>query len=112
MTWRLLLAAAVLSLSCAPAPVGSASRALEEGDPTGVKRFDLHVSLKTSATDREMPDPALRDQPAKVWVRRVAPLCGEEICADKKGAVILVHGASVDGASAFDLDYGDYSLME
>ena len=71
------------------------------------------VSLET--TDYFLPVtstlPNHRGQPAVIEVRRVRPVYDTSPCRHQVRAAILVHGRTVDGISAFDVPYKDYSLM-
>lgn len=49
--------------------------------------------------------------PAQIEVRRVRPIYQTGRCRGLIRPAVLVHGRTVDGISAFDVPYGDYSLM-
>jgi len=48
---------------------------------------------------------------AHIEVRRIRPIYQTGRCRGLVRSAILVHGRTVDGISAFDVPYGDYSLM-
>jgi hypothetical protein len=77
--------------------------------PVDVQRSDDWIDFTTS----NMPDPALDGRHAHLEVHRVEPVFPAG-CPNLSPirAVVLVHGLSVPGAAAFDLQYKDYSLME
>jgi pimeloyl-ACP methyl ester carboxylesterase len=49
--------------------------------------------------------------PASIEVRRVRPIYHTGRCRSQVRAAVLVHGRTIDGISAFDVPYKDYSLM-
>jgi len=49
--------------------------------------------------------------PAQIEVRRVRPIYQTGRCRGLVRSAVLVHGRTIDGISAFDVPYGDYSLM-
>jgi pimeloyl-ACP methyl ester carboxylesterase len=49
--------------------------------------------------------------PAQVEIRRVRPIYHTGRCRNLVRSAVLVHGRTIDGISAFDVPYGDYSLM-
>jgi alpha-beta hydrolase superfamily lysophospholipase len=77
--------------------------------PTSVERSDYFLEFTTS----KMPDPLLDGRPARLDVRRVKPVFPSG-CPNISPirALVLVHGQTIAGTAAFDLQYRDYSLME
>ncbi len=49
--------------------------------------------------------------PAQIEVRRVRPIYQTGRCRGLVRSAVLVHGRTIDGISAFDVPYADYSLM-
>lgn len=49
--------------------------------------------------------------PAQIEVRRIRPIYQTGRCRGLVRSAVLVHGRTVDGISAFDVPFGDYSLM-
>jgi pimeloyl-ACP methyl ester carboxylesterase len=49
--------------------------------------------------------------PAQIEVRRVRPIYQTGRCRGLVRSAVLVHGRTIDGISAFDVPFGDYSLM-
>jgi pimeloyl-ACP methyl ester carboxylesterase len=49
--------------------------------------------------------------PAQVEIRRIRPIYQTGRCRGLVRSAVLVHGRTIDGISAFDVPYGDYSLM-
>ena len=50
--------------------------------------------------------------PAQIEIRRVRPIYQTGRCRGLVRSAILVHGRTVDGISAFDVPYADYSLHD
>jgi pimeloyl-ACP methyl ester carboxylesterase len=48
---------------------------------------------------------------AQIEIRRVRPVYQTGRCFHLVRSAVLVHGRTIDGISAFDVSYGDYSLM-
>jgi pimeloyl-ACP methyl ester carboxylesterase len=72
-----------------------------------VQRSDYFVAFTTA----DMPDPQFNGLAAQLDMHRVKPVLYPDSCTPEKAAV-LVHGRTVEAASAFDLQYQDYSFME
>lgn len=49
--------------------------------------------------------------PAQIEIRRVRPIYQTGRCRGLVRSAVLVHGRTIDGISAFDVPYADYSLM-
>jgi pimeloyl-ACP methyl ester carboxylesterase len=49
--------------------------------------------------------------PAQIEVRRIRPIYHTGRCRGLVRSAVLVHGRTIDGISAFDVPYRDYSLM-
>src|SRR5919201_2371553 len=77
--------------------------------PTTVERSDYFLYFTTS----NMPDSKLNDRPARLEVHRVTPVFPAG-CPNISPvtALVLVHGQTIPGTAAFDVQYKDYSLME
>jgi hypothetical protein len=50
--------------------------------------------------------------PAQIEIRRVRPIYQTGRCRGLVRSAVLVHGRTIDGISAFDVPYADYSLMQ
>jgi alpha-tubulin suppressor-like RCC1 family protein/pimeloyl-ACP methyl ester carboxylesterase len=72
-----------------------------------VVRSDYFVDITTA----NMPDNAFNGLAGQLDTHRVKPVFFPESCTPQK-AVVMVHGRTVEGVSAFDLQYQDYSFME
>jgi alpha-tubulin suppressor-like RCC1 family protein/pimeloyl-ACP methyl ester carboxylesterase len=72
-----------------------------------VERSDYFVNITTA----NMPDPTLNGRSANIDAHRVQPFLFPESCSPTQAA-LLVHGRTVEGVSAFDLQFEDYSIME
>ena len=49
--------------------------------------------------------------PAQIEIRRIRPIYQTGRCRGLVRSAVLVHGRTVDAVSAFDVSYGNYSLM-
>jgi alpha-beta hydrolase superfamily lysophospholipase len=78
----------------------------------GVTRAQ-HDTYYIPFTTSNMQDQTLNGLPAQLEVRHVYPIFDDQSkdCQPTK-AVIMVAGRSVEAIPVFDLDHGDYSLME
>jgi alpha-beta hydrolase superfamily lysophospholipase len=72
-----------------------------------VERSDYFISITTA----NMPDSAFNGLAGQLDGHRVKPVFFPETCTAQQG-MVLVHGRTVEAASAFDLQYQDYSFME
>jgi pimeloyl-ACP methyl ester carboxylesterase len=105
-----LLAVMLSSVTYNAAPVvrAATNAAIEVCSPLGVARDDLHIQTKSTL-------PGYAGRPSRLDVHSVRPVYSEdedEKCGNPPRAVVLVHGASTEGTTTFDLRFKDYSLME
>jgi alpha-tubulin suppressor-like RCC1 family protein/pimeloyl-ACP methyl ester carboxylesterase len=72
-----------------------------------VVRSDYFIAITTAG----MPDTSLDGQAGSLDTHRVSPVMFPESCTPAK-ALLMVHGRTVEAASAFDLQYQNYSFQE
>ena len=97
------------------APAHAAQRVAKDVcSPVGIAREDFLIDMSSNL-------PRYAGLPAELDVRAVTPVFDgarsmddkDERCRDmRRRAVIMLHGAMTEGTTSFDLQFGDYSLME
>jgi pimeloyl-ACP methyl ester carboxylesterase len=112
-----VLLAVLFSLFAYPAtPSAHAAQPAAKDDcsPIGIVREDFLIHTISTL-------PRYAGLPAVLDVHAVTPVIGDAPSMDKKDkpcsdkhrrAVIMLHGAMTEGSTSFDLQFGDYSLME
>lgn len=90
----------------APAPQGAADTHGNKHDcvPMRLETTDYFVDVLSTL-------PNHLGVPAQIEVRRVRPIYQTGRCRGLLRSAVLVHGRTIDGISAFDVPYQDYSLM-
>ncbi len=90
----------------APAPQGAADTHGNKHDcvPMRLETTDYFVDVLSTL-------PNHLGVPAQIEVRRVRPIYQTGRCRGLVRSAVLVHGRTIDGISAFDVPYQDYSLM-
>ena len=105
--------AAALLLGCGVGYGQRVADTVAQGVSRHVQTEDLTLTVTLGAG---MPNPQLQGQQAELQVHHVSPVCGQGRCTQNPGEghlpIILVHGASIDPVTGFDLQYQDYSLMD
>ena len=108
--------AVLFSLFAPATPSAHAAQPAAKDDcsPIGIVREDFLIDTISTL-------PGYAGQPAFLDVHAVTPVIDDAPSTDKKDkpcsdnhrrAVIMLHGAMTEGTTSFDLQFGDYSLME
>jgi pimeloyl-ACP methyl ester carboxylesterase len=85
-------------------PVGTDTQGNRDCIPLWLETTDYFVDITSTLPNHS-------GQAASIEVRRVRPIYQTGRCRREIRSAILVHGRTIDGISAFDVPYKDYSIM-